>query len=264
VDANGGNFRLQKGSPAIGAGEGGVTLGPLEYPSVYTVDPGHPAATDAKFGYAAMPFKTLAKACEVAEPGETVVLCGGAYRETVQMKKGGITIRAAKGEKAIVSGADLVVGWKRDGEKWTAPLETAPRKVLRDGKPWMVFCSEKWNAVSDMTGICRFLTKGFFSPHMLDHVDFAGLVNAATGMDMTPQEIEACGERLVTLERLINLREGLTRADDTVPERFFKEDSTSFGPLGGDHIHRDKFSQMLDEYYELHGWDREGKPGDQS
>ena len=48
----------------------------------------------------------------------------------------GITIRAAKGEKAIVSGADLIVGWKRDGEKWTAPLQTEPRKLLRDGNPW--------------------------------------------------------------------------------------------------------------------------------
>jgi aldehyde:ferredoxin oxidoreductase len=147
--------------------------------------------------------------------------------------------------------------------------ETYGRAVSSDphsyeGKPWMVVCSERWNAISDMTGICRFLTKGFFSPNMLDQEDFTALVNAATGLEMSSEEIEACGERLVNIERLFNLREGLARADDTVPERYYQEDSSSFGPLGGTHIHRDRFQQMLDEYYELHGWDRQGVPAEET
>ena len=47
VDAAARNFRLQKGSPAIGAGKGGMTIGALEYPNVYYVDPRHPAAADS-------------------------------------------------------------------------------------------------------------------------------------------------------------------------------------------------------------------------
>jgi hypothetical protein len=46
VDARNRNFRLRPGSPAIGAGKGGATLGALEYPNVYYVDPRHPAAAD--------------------------------------------------------------------------------------------------------------------------------------------------------------------------------------------------------------------------
>lgn len=42
-------------------------------------------------------------------------------------------------------------------------------------------------------------------------------------MDATPQELRRTGERLVTLERLINLREGMTRADDTLPRRYFDD-----------------------------------------
>jgi aldehyde:ferredoxin oxidoreductase len=99
---------------------------------------------------------------------------------------------------------------------------------------------------------------------MLDQEDFTALVNAATGLEMSSEEIEACGERLVNIERLFNLREGLARADDTVPERYYQEDSSSFGPLGGTHIHRDRFQQMLDEYYELHGWDRQGVPAEET
>ena len=83
VDAQKRNFRLRQGSPAIAAGKGGATVGALEYPNVYYVDPRHPAAADEPaWGYAGVPLATLAKAMEVAQAGETVVLRGGVYRET--------------------------------------------------------------------------------------------------------------------------------------------------------------------------------------
>jgi hypothetical protein len=64
VDANSRDFRLRKGSPAIGAGKGGVTIGALEYPNVYYVDPRHPAAADEPaWGYPGVPLATIGKAC---------------------------------------------------------------------------------------------------------------------------------------------------------------------------------------------------------
>ena len=39
----------------------------------------------------------------------------------------------------MISGADLLVGWKRDGDRWVTPLETRPQKVLCDGQPWNEF-----------------------------------------------------------------------------------------------------------------------------
>ena len=81
VDSQKRNFRLRQQSPAIAAGKGGATIGALEYPNVYYVDPRHPAAADEPaWGYPAVPLATLDKAMEVAQAGETVVLRGGVYR----------------------------------------------------------------------------------------------------------------------------------------------------------------------------------------
>jgi hypothetical protein len=141
VDAEKRDFRLKKGSPAVGAGKDGATIGALEYPNVYYVDPRHPAAADEPaWGYPGVPLATVAKACEVAQPGETIVLRGGVYRETIPPRKAGLLIRARKDEKVVVSGADLIEGWKREADgSWSAPLAAGPRKVLRDGQPWGEF-----------------------------------------------------------------------------------------------------------------------------
>jgi len=140
VDAVKRNFRLQRSSPAIGAGQGGVTIGALEYPNVYYVDPRHPAASDEPaWGYPAVPLATLARACAVAKPGETIVLRGGVYRETLRPKNDGVRICAMQGERVTISGADLIQGWRRENDgSWSAPLTSEPKEVLRDGTP----CSE--------------------------------------------------------------------------------------------------------------------------
>ncbi len=141
VDAAKRNFRLQRGSPAVSGGQGGVTIGALEYPNVYYVDPRHPAAADEPaWGYPAVPLASLAKACAVAEPGETIVLRGGTYRETLRPQRDGVTVRAMKGELVTISGANLIEGWKREPDgSWSAPLLSQPKKVLRDGQPWGEF-----------------------------------------------------------------------------------------------------------------------------
>jgi hypothetical protein len=145
VDPQKRDFRLRKDSPAIGAGKGGVTIGALEYPNVYYVDPRHPAAADEPaWGYPAVPLASLAKACAVAQPGETILLRGGVYHEVLAPKNDGVTVRAMKGEKVTLSGADLIEGWKREGDgSWSAAMAAEPKKVLRDGQPWSQFSYDK-------------------------------------------------------------------------------------------------------------------------
>ena len=67
------------------------------------------------------------------------------------------------------------------------------------------------------------------------------------------------GERIVMLTRLFNVSAGVTRKDDRWPERFYK-DPISNGPMTGRTLNRTEFDQMLDDYYDLKGWDRNGIP----
>src|SRR4029077_12334717 len=71
------------------------------------------------------PFRTISRAAEVAQPGETVVVHGGVYREWVRPRYAGlsdrrrITYTAAAGEHVVIKGSEQVRGWKQtDGTAW--------------------------------------------------------------------------------------------------------------------------------------------------
>jgi aldehyde:ferredoxin oxidoreductase len=83
------------------------------------------------------------------------------------------------------------------------------------------------------------------------------LVNAATGFDYPSARVfELAGERIATMARLFNTREGLARKEDTLPARNLSEHMPS-GPAKGQVVELDP---MLDEYYALVGWDKNGVP----
>jgi aldehyde:ferredoxin oxidoreductase len=69
---------------------------------------------------------------------------------------------------------------------------------------------------------------------------------------MTADEVLTTGERITNLERAFNIREGLTRKDDSLPERFLKEPMPE-GPSKGQVVDLDA---MLDEYYASRGWEK--------
>jgi len=87
------------------------------------------------------------------------------------------------------------------------------------------------------------------------------LIHLNTGLQFTPEEIWDIADRAYTIERLFNIREGLTRDDDWLVDRYFDEPTPLGLPIArGKSIDRKKFKQMIDEYYELHGWDENGVP----
>ncbi len=124
-------------------------------------------------------------------------------------------------------------------------------------KGLIVASSDDIYAVSDCLGICRFVTRGFNSPHLLGYQEFCDLIAAATGLEYTPDSLRAIGRRVLDTERLINADFGLTRLDDTLPKRYF-DDSLPARQTKGHHIDRRQFEHMLDDYYVERGWDREG------
>lgn len=85
------------------------------------------------------------------------------------------------------------------------------------------------------------------------------LLAAATGYQefQNPQYLLDAGERVINLERLFNLRAGLSRKDDALPERIQKEILTR-GAAQGHKV--EDMEGMLDEYYASRGWDKNGIP----
>lgn len=126
------------------------------------------------------------------------------------------------------------------------------------GKERMVWWHELLNAVCDSIGFCRFLTV-FSSPHALQYPEFSELIRLATGMELSTEELMKVGERIYTMERQYLVRLGLTRKDDTLPTRYLDE-PVPYGPSEGELFRRDELERMLDEYYQLHGWEADGVP----
>jgi aldehyde:ferredoxin oxidoreductase len=105
-------------------------------------------------------------------------------------------------------------------------------------------------AVVDSVGMCLFNTFALGGPEVLEYL------KAATGIEMSLDELMKTGERIWNLERLFNFKAGLTGKDDRLPDRLLKEPISS-GPAKGRVV---ELAKMLPEYYELRGWDKEGQP----
>jgi hypothetical protein len=84
---------------------------------------------DDSKGIASHPFRTISKAASVAQPGETIIVHAGVYREMVQPPRGGssdkkrIVYTAAPGEKVVIKGSEIVKGWvKMKEDLWKVKL----------------------------------------------------------------------------------------------------------------------------------------------
>ena len=126
-----------------------------------------------------------------------------------------------------------------------------PRLIDRfanQGKAGIVANHQNTSAVVDSLVMCKFT-------NMAVSVDFfARLLTAVSGIDFTADDLMKVGERTWNLERLYNLREGFTSADDTLPTRMLSEPITA-GPSQGNTV---RLGGMLAEYYQFRGWDTKG------
>ncbi len=97
-----------------------------------------------------------------------------------------------------------------------------------------------------------------FSSFALGADDYAALVSAATGIPTDAAGLLKTAERIWNLQKLYNIRAGFGRMDDTLPGRLLNDPLQEGAPKGMV-WQRDV---VLDEYYTLRGWDREGTPTD--
>ncbi len=128
------------------------------------------------------------------------------------------------------------------------PEKTDP--LVTEGKAGLVKAFQDATAVVDSAGLCIFTTFAWTMDNIAPQID------AACEGDWSAENLMTLGERVWNLERLFNLRAGLTSKDDTLPQRFFDEPSKA-GPTEGATSGLDV---MLPEYYQLRGWNEAGEP----
>jgi aldehyde:ferredoxin oxidoreductase len=124
-----------------------------------------------------------------------------------------------------------------------------------EGKAEMIKGLYDENCVLHSLLVCDMPAK--FIPLSLD--DYSDYLQAVTGESITKDEFLTVADRVETLIRLFNLREGFTREDDTLPHRTLHEPLTD-GPAKGKFLGAENLSRMIDDYYALRGWDSAGVP----
>jgi aldehyde:ferredoxin oxidoreductase len=127
-----------------------------------------------------------------------------------------------------------------------------------EGTPEFAARSQHFTALGDSLTQCRFVSEGGWGKEINDR--YRDAINAATGWDLSLEEVEAVGERIYNLERLINVERGIaSRETDTLPYRVQHEPIPE-GPHEGMYCPPEELDAMLTEYYEFRGWDEDGSP----
>jgi aldehyde:ferredoxin oxidoreductase len=130
------------------------------------------------------------------------------------------------------------------------------RLKAEKGRGKMVRDMEDLYALIDSFIVCKF-SRGTYYKGMSD---MAKLYSLVTGIEMAPEELKKSGERINTVARLINIREGLGRKDDTLPWKVMNMPIPDEGPVKGAVVTQKELDLLLDDYYESRGWTLEGVP----
>lgn len=129
--------------------------------------------------------------------------------------------------------------------------ETLPHHESNAQQAKLAYDYQNYMSVFNPLGVCKFIAKGLVGPQRL-----AQIVNSALGWDWSAEDVLTTGKRLFQLKRLINLRLGVTAADDTLPKRLLTEPR----PTGDAAGVLPDLEVMLPIYYQLRDWDENGAP----
>jgi aldehyde:ferredoxin oxidoreductase len=104
--------------------------------------------------------------------------------------------------------------------------------------------------IFDSIILCRFYSD------FIGWKELERIVNMTTGESLNEDHLKQIAQSITNLVRQFNTQEGVSRKDDYLPKRFFKE------MLGHDRsiYSEEEFGKMIDEYYKARGWDPKGNP----
>jgi len=147
-------------------------------------------------------------------------------------------------------GACHLRGYTVSLEHFGNPIKLDP--FTTKDKPYWLTILQNTTSFVDASGICLFSTFD-----MNPGEDLVAMVSEAAGFSVGgPDEMLKVGERIWNLERMFNNAAGMTRADDNLPPRITSEPLTEGASKG----HVVDLQPMLDEYYQIRGWDNQGRP----
>jgi aldehyde:ferredoxin oxidoreductase len=126
--------------------------------------------------------------------------------------------------------------------------EKAADRLAEEGKAALVSYSEKIALLTDSLTMCKNIG---LCMDILNFEKASSLLRAGTGLDYSPEYLERVLEDAIHLDHRFNRRFGMSRQDDTLPERFQKEPLTR-GPTKGSTV---DIQKMVDEYYKIHKWE---------
>ncbi|MBM3222939.1 MAG: aldehyde:ferredoxin oxidoreductase, partial [Candidatus Tectomicrobia bacterium] len=112
---------------------------------------------------------------------------------------------------------------------------------------------EDFSAVLDSLIWCKFLRKAFTD----FYAESAAIYTHVTGWPMTAAALQQAGERINTLKKLFNIREGWRQEDDTLPPRVLTE-TLPTGMVQGIGLSKVDLDMMIQGYYHARGWTTEG------
>ena len=130
------------------------------------------------------------------------------------------------------------------------------RLKAEKGRGKMVRDMENLYALIDSLIVCKF-SRGTYYKGLSD---MAKLFTLVTGIEITSKELDKSGARIITLARLINIREGLGRKDDTLPWKVMNVPIPDEGPVQGAVVKQKELDLLLDDYYVSRGWTLKGVP----
>ncbi len=129
-------------------------------------------------------------------------------------------------------------------------LEEVPIESLGPEKVRLFYVVMQTQILANCLSVCS------FPPWR--NTEYLDLVQAVTGWDMSMYELMDVAERTLTLARVFNIREGLTKADDWLPDRFFKPQTS--GALSETSVKPEELRAAIDTYYAMMGWTIDGVP----
>ena len=134
-------------------------------------------------------------------------------------------------------------------------VSTVTQPLVYEGKAKLVAFTERLHRVNNSLGICHFATV-WSNPDALNFDDLAELYSAATGWETTEEDLRRAATRMLNVEKAFNiLHAGFSRKDDYPTPRDLEEPIPT-GSAAGWRLEKERWDQLLDEYYDINHWDK--------